>query len=110
MARARARQPKGKFISAQLRAGRRKVSAAPDDADSLEKRIVSFARSGKLKKAGSAAVQSQFDSGLSVVYQKGNLIVREQPDGTLETVRTLDSAFQAVPDRFRSFVVKKHHK
>lgn len=91
-------------------AAKRRVSSNPDEGDSLETRILSFARKGRLKRPANEATKSQLDAGLSIVYQSGKRIVREHPDGTLEIVSTLSSASQPVPERFRSFVVSKSRK
>src|SRR5438552_7600021 len=110
MARVASKRPRRMSNVKRPRAGQHRQPVSADESDSLETRIVSFARGGKLKKAGHTAVKSQLEAGLSVVYQAGNLIVREHPDGTRETVRTVEEAFQPVPDRFRSFVVSKLRK
>lgn len=89
---------------------KRRASSNPEEGDSLETRILSFARKGRLKKPANEATKSQLAAGLSIVYQSGKRIVREHPDGTLEIVSTLSSASQPVPDRFRSFVVSKSRK
>src|SRR5690349_4931790 len=68
-----------------------------DENDSLETRIVSFAMMGKLKNAARAAVKSQLAAGLPVVYQAGNRILREHPDGTRELVRTVGAPSEPVP-------------
>lgn len=86
---------------------RRNAASHENERGSLETVIVSFARRGQLKEAANNAVDSQRAAGLPIVYQSGNRIVREHPDGTQETLRIVLNADVDVPDRFQSLIVGK---
>lgn len=90
------------------RVGQDTSSRAPkppvDDVDALESKIWSVSKRGRLRDAAAVARRAQFDAGLSVVYQAGRHIVREDPTGHVEVLRPAPAAVP-VPKRFQSFIV-----
>jgi hypothetical protein len=106
----RQRRGRGRKLKASTEAQTVKQSSQDDDRDSLEWRIVSLATRGKLKAAANNAVESQRAAGLPIVYQTRNRIVRQHPDGTEETLRTVSHSFRPVPEKFQSIVVRRSGK
>ena len=85
----------------------RKRAETVDETGSLEERIRTLASTGKLKHAARSAIKDQLAANLPIVYLTGDRVVREHPDGTIETLRVLNDAGRRVPERYRSLVARK---
>jgi hypothetical protein len=85
----------------------RKRAETVEETGSLEDRIRTLASTGKLKHAARAAIKQQLAANLPIVYLAGDRVVREHPDGTIETLRVLENASRRVPERYRSLVARK---
>ena len=67
------------------------------DRRSLEDRIVGLAMRGKLARIGRRAVAAQRAAGLPVTFQRGDQVLRELPDGTVEVLETIPKVSYEVP-------------
>jgi len=57
-----------------------------EERNTLERKIVRLATSGKLANAGRKAVRAQKRLGLRTTFKEGNRIVRQHPDGQVEVL------------------------
>ena len=71
------------------------------DKGSLEDRIVGLAMRGKLTRIGRRAVAAQRAAGLPVTFKRGDQVIRELPDGTVEVLATIAAVRYRVPDGVR---------
>ena len=73
------------------------VAAARMDPDSLEKRLVGLAMSGKLAKAGRDAIRAQVAMGLPVTFKRGTKVIKRYADGREEVLANVDRLAFRIP-------------
>jgi hypothetical protein len=69
--------------------------------NSLEDQIVDLALKGKLANASRQAIRRQQKMGLAITYKRGNDIVKQFPDGRIETLAKVDSPKYRFPKGVR---------
>jgi hypothetical protein len=70
---------------------------APEEADSLEGKVVRIAMAGKLAKAGRNAIRLQRERGLAVTFKRGEQVIKKYPDGHEEVLTIIDRPTYTLP-------------
>lgn len=63
----------------------------------LESVIVELATSGELAQAAQAAIENHRRHGVPITYLRGDEIVTESPDGTIEVLERIDRPAYTLP-------------